>query len=48
MTADNNSLEQVMDLLRPLGGISSKAMFGEFGMFHEGLCSEYLKALVSF
>ena len=36
MAFDEDFLNHVMDLLSPLGGISSKAMFGGYGIFHEG------------
>jgi len=36
MTTDKDFLNHVMDLLAPLDGISSRAMFGGFGIFHEG------------
>ncbi len=36
MAADKNFLNHVMDLLAPLDGISSRAMFGGYGIFHEG------------
>ena len=36
MAADKEYLNYVMDLLSPLDGISSRAMFGGFGIFHEG------------
>lgn len=43
MAADNNFLEQVIGLLTPLGGISTKAMFGGYGIFHEGTMFGILK-----
>ena len=36
MAADRELLNHVMDLLAPLDGISNRAMFGGFGIFHEG------------
>ena len=36
MAADKDFLNHVMDLLAPLDGISNRAMFGGFGIFHEG------------
>ena len=36
MTADKDLLNHVMDLLAPIDGISNRAMFGGFGIFHEG------------
>ncbi|MFC1898945.1 TfoX/Sxy family protein [Chloroflexota bacterium] len=36
MAADKDFLIHVMDLLSPLGGISSRAMFGGHGIYHEG------------
>ena len=36
MAADKDFLNHVMDLLDPLYGISNRAMFGCFGIFHEG------------
>ena len=36
MAGDKDFLNHVMDLLSPLDGISSRAMFGGFGIFHEG------------
>ena len=36
MAADKEFLDHVMDLLAPLDGISNRAMFGGFGIFHEG------------
>ena len=36
MAADKDYLIHVMDLLAPLDGISNRAMFGGFGIFHEG------------
>ena len=43
MAADGNFLGQVMDLLTPIGGVSSKAMFGGHGIFHEGQMFALLK-----
>jgi len=34
MVADANFLTHVMDLLAPLGGVKSRAMFGGYGIFH--------------
>lgn len=36
MAADKELHERVLGLLAPLGGVSSKSMFGGFGIFHEG------------
>ena len=36
MAADKDFLNHVLDLLGPLDGISNRAMFGGFGIFHEG------------
>ncbi len=36
MAADKELLNHIMDLLAPLDGISNRAMFGGFGIFHEG------------
>jgi DNA transformation protein len=36
MPKGNNLLDQITGRLISLGGISSKAMFGGFGIFHEG------------
>jgi DNA transformation protein len=36
MPTDNGLLDQIIDLLASVGGISSKAMFGGHGVFHEG------------
>ena len=36
MPADDEFLGQVISLLTPLEGISSKSMFGGYGIFHEG------------
>ncbi len=36
MTADTSYLNHVMDLLAPLGDIQNRAMFGGYGIFHEG------------
>ena len=36
MAADKDFLNHVIDLLAPLGGISSRAMFGGYGIYHEG------------
>ena len=35
MPADKSFLDRVMDLLAPLGDISSRAMFGGYGIFHQ-------------
>jgi DNA transformation protein len=35
MAGDASFLNHVMELLAPLGGISSRAMFGGYGIFHE-------------
>jgi DNA transformation protein len=36
MTADAKFLDYVMELLVPLGEVKSRAMFGGYGIFHEG------------
>ena len=36
MAANREFLNHVMDLLTPLGGISNQAMFGGYGIYHEG------------
>ncbi len=36
MAADKDFLDHVMTLLVPIEGINSKAMFGGFGIFHDG------------
>ena len=36
MVKNDDFLNQIMDLLIPLGGVSSKAMFGGYGIFHMG------------
>ncbi len=36
MTVDKGYLDHVMELLAPLGGVTSRAMFGGYGIFHEG------------
>ena len=36
MAADKKYMEYVMDLLSPIGGVQSRAMFGGYGIFHEG------------
>lgn len=36
MAPNKEYLESVLKLLAPLGGVSSKAMFGGFGLFHNG------------
>jgi DNA transformation protein len=36
MPTDNEVLDHVTGLLTSVGGISSKAMFGGYGIFHEG------------
>lgn len=36
MSSDASFLEHVMELLRPLGDISSRAMFGGYGIFDRG------------
>ena len=35
MVADADYLKYVTELLAPLGGITSRAMFGGYGIFHE-------------
>lgn len=37
MTADNEFVQYVLELLEPLGGVSAKAMFGGFGMYRRGM-----------
>jgi DNA transformation protein len=36
MAVDTDYLKYVMELLAPLGGVTSRAMFGGYGIFHEG------------
>jgi len=36
MAADKKYMEYIMDLLDPIGGVNSRAMFGGYGIFHEG------------
>ncbi len=36
MAGNEGFLEHVMELLAPLGDIRSRAMFGGYGIFHEG------------
>jgi DNA transformation protein len=36
MTADTSYLNHVIELLEPIGDIKSRAMFGGYGIFHEG------------
>lgn len=36
MTGDAGFLTEVMERLAPIGGVSSRAMFGGYGIFHEG------------
>ncbi len=36
MGVDKGYLDHVMELLAPLGEVSSRAMFGGYGIFHEG------------
>ena len=36
MVPDKSYLAHVMELLAPVGGVSSKSMFGGYGLFHEG------------
>ncbi len=36
MKADAGYHEHVMELLEPIGGVTSRAMFGGYGIFHEG------------
>ena len=36
MAADPGYLEHVLECLAPVGGVTSKAMFGSYGIFHEG------------
>jgi DNA transformation protein len=37
MSADAALIAHLMDVLRPLGGIAAKRMFGGAGLFHDGL-----------
>ena len=36
MAPNKEYLDYVMGLLAPAGGVSSKSMFGGFGLFHDG------------
>ncbi len=36
MKADAGYHEHVMELLEPIGNVTSRAMFGGYGIFHEG------------
>jgi len=36
MPSDANFLSHVMELLEPTGDITSRAMFGGYGIFHQG------------
>ncbi len=36
MAPNKDYMEYVMDLLAPIGGVSSKSMFGGYGLFQEG------------
>ncbi len=36
MAADVGYKEHVMEMLTPLDGVSARAMFGGYGIFHEG------------
>ena len=36
MAADKGFHDHVMELLCPLGGVTSRAMFGGYGIFHDG------------
>ncbi len=36
MAADPGYLEHVLECLAPLGGVTPRAMFGSYGLFHEG------------
>lgn len=36
MAVDTNYLKYVMELVAPLGDVTSRAMFGGYGIFHEG------------
>ncbi len=36
MPADAGYLNHIMGLLEPIGNITSRAMFGGYGIFHEG------------
>jgi len=36
MAADVNYLNHVIELLEPIGNVTSRAMFGGYGIFHEG------------
>lgn len=37
MAADTDYLKYVMELLAPLGDVTSRAMFGGYGIVHEGV-----------
>lgn len=37
MKADADYHDYIMDLLTPIANITSKAMFGGYGIFHEGI-----------
>lgn len=36
MPADTGYRDHIMEMLAPLGGLTSRSMFGGFGVFHEG------------
>ncbi len=36
MAADPGYLEHIMECLAPVGGVTPRAMFGGYGIFHEG------------
>jgi DNA transformation protein len=36
MAIDNGQLAHVLEMLEPLGGITSRAMFGGYGVWHDG------------
>jgi DNA transformation protein len=36
LAADAGFQDHVMEILAPLGGVKSRAMFGGYGIFHEG------------
>jgi DNA transformation protein len=36
MAADQAYRDHVMEMLSPLGGLTSKSMFGGYGIFHQG------------
>jgi len=36
MPVDKEYVSHVMDMLAPIGGVHSRAMFGGYGIFHDG------------